>query len=158
MAREEKVWEYIRQAGYEPLEDRCIIVRAAPGDLSEKIATFFRPIIKCDFCVLQMCKNELILLPFDQMWTYLKKEVSMVVSYADIRSLEVKEDLLNFVITIRTKEDVIRLSTQQKALSDWRMSGLNATQFVGGYKNWHKENVNETLKALTALGDTAAAG
>ena len=37
MAREEKVWEYAIEAGYEPLEDRCIIVKGAAGSLSDKI-------------------------------------------------------------------------------------------------------------------------
>ena len=27
--------------------------------------------------------------------------------------------------------------------------------FAGGYKNWHKENIDETLKALTRLGGEA---
>ena len=31
MAREEKVWEYAIEAGYEPLEDRCIIAAAQRG-------------------------------------------------------------------------------------------------------------------------------
>ena len=34
MAREENVWEYAIEAGYAPLEDRCIIVKGAAGDLS----------------------------------------------------------------------------------------------------------------------------
>ena len=34
MAREEKVWEYVANAGFTPLEDRCIIVKGAAGDLS----------------------------------------------------------------------------------------------------------------------------
>ena len=29
MAREEKVWEYAMDAGFTPLEDRCIIVKGA---------------------------------------------------------------------------------------------------------------------------------
>lgn len=62
MAREEKVWEYAIEAGYEPLEDRCIIVKGAAGDLSEKIVRFFET---WDVAVLQMCENELILLPFE---------------------------------------------------------------------------------------------
>ena len=42
MAREEKVWEYAMDAGFTPLEDRCIIVKGAAGDLSEKIVRFSR--------------------------------------------------------------------------------------------------------------------
>ena len=34
MAREEKVWEYAIEAGYAPLEDRCIIVKGAAGELT----------------------------------------------------------------------------------------------------------------------------
>ena len=153
MANEKKIMEYARQAGYKPLENRCIIVKPNPGNLSDKVVSFFKSIIECELCVLQMCKTELILLPFDKMWTYLKKEVSLVLPYRDIESVELTDDMFNTVITIHTKEDTIQLSTQQKALSDWRMSGLFATQYAGGYKNWHKENIEETLKALAKLGD-----
>ena len=41
--------------------------------------------------------------------------MSLVLPYKDIQAVEVEEDLLNFVITIRTEEDTIRLTTQQKA-------------------------------------------
>lgn len=54
MAREEKVWEYAIEAGYAPLEDRCIIVKGAAGDLSEKIVRFFET---WDVAVLQMCRE-----------------------------------------------------------------------------------------------------
>jgi len=150
MANEVK--KFIQEAGYKPLEDRCIIVKPAPGDLSEKIVAFFKSIVECELCVLQMCEHELILLPFDRMWTYLKKDVSLVLPYKDIQAVEVEEDLLNFVITIRTEEETIRLTTQQAALSDLRSSGVYATIFAGSFKNWHKENLDGTLKALTELG------
>ena len=58
MASEEKVSQYAREAGYEPLEDRCIIVKPAPGDLSEKIVAFFKS--RCanmssSSCLLTVC-------------------------------------------------------------------------------------------------------
>ena len=148
MAREEKVWEYTRQAGYEPLEDRCIIVKYAPEDMSEKITAFFN----WEFYALQMCGHEVILLPFDPTWISLRKDVSLVIPYGDIRSVELENDMLNTVITIRTETDTIRLTAQQKELSDQRSSGIYATQYVGGFKNWHKENLDGTLKSLTELG------
>ena len=106
MAREEKVWEYAMDAGFTPLEDRCIIVKGAAGDLSEKIVRFFET---WDVAVLQMCENELILLPFESFWGTLDR-------------------------------------------SDLRLSGIYATQYAGGYKNWHAENVKPTLQALSELG------
>ncbi len=147
MARDEKIWEYARQAGYDPLEDRCIIVKYAPENLSAKITEFF----SSEFYALQMCEHEVILLPFDPTWTSLRKDVSLVIPYGDIRSVELKDDLLNTVIILRTGGDEIRLTTQQKALSDLRTSSFYATQYAGGYKNWHKENLDGTLKALTEL-------
>lgn len=154
MASETKIKQFAQEAGYEPLEDRCIIVRPTSGNLSDKIVSFFKSIVECDMCVLQMCKNELILLPFDPVWTSLRKDVSLVLPYGDIQSVELADDLLNTLITIHTGEDDIRLTTQQKELSDFRMSGFHATQYAGGYKNWHKENVEGTLKALAELGNS----
>lgn len=149
MAREEKVWKYAMDAGYTPLEDRCIIVKGAAGDLSEKIVRFFET---WDVAVLQMCENELILLPFESFWGTLERDVSLVIPYADIESVKLINDLLNVVIDIETSSGAVRLTTQQKELSDIRLSGIYATQYAGGFKNWHAENVNLTLQALSELG------
>lgn len=148
MAREEKVWEYAVEAGYAPLEDRCIIVKGAAGDLSDKIVRFFDA---CDVAVLQMCEDELILIPFDQNWATLKKDVSLVVPYSEIESVKLVDDLLNVIIDIETTSGNTRLTTQQKELSNFRLSGAYASQFLGGRVNWHAENVDATLKALSEL-------
>ena len=153
MAREEKVWEYVANAGFTPLEDRCIIVKGAAGDLSEKIVRFFET---WDVAVLQMCENELVLLPFESLWGTLERDVSLVVPYADIESAKLIDDLLNVVIDIETCTGGVRLTTQQKGLSDLRISGIYATQYAGGYKNWHAENVQPTLEALSELGRKAS--
>lgn len=73
MATEQKVFEIIREAGFEPVEDRGIIVKYAPGNLSEKIADFF----SMEFYVLQLCKEELVLVPFSTLTAGLKKEVTL---------------------------------------------------------------------------------
>lgn len=152
MAREEKVWKYAIEAGYTPLEGRCIIVKGAAGNLSEKIVRFFSA---CDATVLQMCENEMILLPFDPYWATLERGVSLVVPYAEIKSVKLVDDLLNVVIDIETNSGGVRLTTQQKELSDIRLSGIYASQYTGGYKNWHAENVDATLEALSELGCAA---
>lgn len=146
MAREEKVWKYTIEAGYTPREDRCIIVKGAAGNLSDKSVRFFSA---CDAAVLQMCENELILLPFDPYWATLEKDVSLVVPYSEIESVKLVNDLLNVIIDIETNTGNVRLTTQQKELSDMRLSGIYASQYAGGYKNWHAENVEATLKALS---------
>lgn len=102
--------------------------------------------------VLQMCENELILLPFESFWGTLERDVSLVIPYADIESVKLIDDLLNVVIDIETSSGAVRLTTQQKELSDLRLSGIYATQYAGGYKNWHAENVKPTLQTLSELG------
>lgn len=148
MANETTVSQFIQKAGYQPLEDRCIIIKYAPENLSEQITAFFNS----EFYVLQMCEHEIVLLPFNTIWGNLRKDVSLVLPYGDIQSVELGNDLLNTVITIRTRSDTIRLTTQQAALSDLRSSGVYATMYAGSFKNWHKENLDGTLKTLTELG------
>lgn len=152
MAREEKVWEYAIEAGYEPLEDRCIIVKGAAGDLSDKIIRFFSA---SDVAVLQMCESELILLPF-KLSSTLEREPSLVIPYSEIESVKLVDDLLNVIIDIETNGGGVRLTTQQKELSDIRLSGVYASQYSGGYENWHAENVDATLDALSKLGSVTA--
>ena len=143
-----EVQKFTQEAGYKPLEDRCIIVKYAPENLSEQITAFFNS----EFYVLQMCEHEIILLPFNTTWGNLRKDVSLVLPYGDIQWVELKDDMLNTVITIRTESDTIRLTTQQAELSDLRSSGIYATIYAGYFKNWHKENLDGTLEALRALG------
>lgn len=143
-----EVRRFTQEAGYQPLADRCIIVKYAPKNLSEQIPAFF----KAEFYALQMCEHEIVLLPFNTTWGNLRKDVSLVLPYGDIQSVELGDNKLNTVITVRTGSDTIRLTTQQAALSDLRSSGVYATIFAGSFKNWHKENLDGTLKALTELG------
>lgn len=143
-----EVQKFVQEAGYKPLEDRCIIVKYAPANLSEQFAAFFNS----EFYVLQMCEHEIVLLPFNTTWGNLRKDVSLVLPYGDIQSVEMEDNMLNTVITIRTMSDTIRLTTQQAELSDLRSSGIYATIYAGFFKNWHKENVEGTLAALRELG------
>ena len=144
-----EVQKFIHQAGYQPLVDRCIIVKYAPKNLSEQIPAFF----KAEFYVLQMCKHEIVLLPFNRVWRYLCKDGSLVLPYEDIQSVELEDVKFNTVITIRTRSDTIRLTAQQAALSGLRCSGRYAVLYAGSFRNWHKDNMDGTLKALTELGN-----
>ncbi len=99
-----------------------------------------------------MCEHEIILLPFNTTWGNLRKDVSLVLPYGDIQSVELEDAMLNTVITIQTRSDTIRLTTQQAELSDLRSSGIYASIYSGFFKNWHKENLDGTLAELKGLG------
>lgn len=75
MATEKKVFEIIKEAGFEPIEDKGIVVKYAPENLSAKIANFF----SMEFYVLQLCKDELVLVPFSTITAGLKKEVNSII-------------------------------------------------------------------------------
>lgn len=66
--------------------------------------------------------------------------------------MKLVDDLLNVIIDIETNNGSARLTTQQKEPSDIPLSGIYASQYIDGYKNWHAENVDATLKELSALG------
>lgn len=148
MATEKKVMDIIKGAGFEPIADRGIIVKYAPENLSARIAQFF----SMEFYVLQLCKDEIVLVPFSTISTALKKEVTLQIPYSTVKSVEIKEDMLNYQIAVTTDTDIIRLTTQQKELSDFRSAGA-LTFYSEGLKmsSWHKENLDMTLEALRGI-------
>lgn len=144
MAKEAKVWEIIRNAGYEPIENRSIVVSYAPENLSEAIVKFLG--VSTEFFVLQICRDELVLVPFGKLAWGLKKDVTLSLPFSEIKDIEVKKAGLNDYLTIRTEKDVITLSVQQKELSFLRSSGI-----LDG--SWHSENMDETIKMLQELAE-----
>jgi len=158
MPAEKFVTKFVKEAGYEPIPDRAIIVTYAPANLSEKIAKFFSN----EFFALQMCKDFLVLLPFGRMSLMLKKDVALEIPYANIHKVNITEDILNWRIELDTIEGIIALSAQQKELSEWRHSGTLSVGMSGfgsgimGAKalkisNWHRANLDSTLVDLKAL-------
>ena len=87
MANEVK--KFVQELGYQPLEDRCIIIKYAPENLSEQIMAFFNS----EFYVLQMCEHEIVLLPFNTTWGNLRKDISLVLPYEDIQSVALEESV-----------------------------------------------------------------
>ena len=61
--------------------------------------------------------------------------------------------MLNKQIAITTDTDVLRLTAQQKELSEFRSTGMLAF-YSNGLKmaNWHQENLDGTLEALKGMG------
>lgn len=149
MATAKKVFEIMKGAGFDPIEDRGIVVKYAPENLSAKIANFF----SMEFYVLQLCKDELVLIPFGTTTASLKEEVALRIPYSAVQSVTITEDMLNYQIAIVTDTDTIRLTAQQKELSGLRSAGMLAF-YNDGLKmsNWHQENLDGTLEALKKIG------
>lgn len=147
MAKEAKVWEIIREAGFEPIENKSIIVSYAPANLSDAIVRFLG--VSTEFFVLQICRDELVLVPFGRLDWGLKKDAALVIPFSEIMDVEIKDAALNYHITIRTEKDVITLSAQQKELSALRSSGMLGGSLTEG--NWHSENLDSTLQMLQEI-------
>lgn len=98
MATERKILEILREAGFDPIEDRGIVVKYAPENLSARLAQFF----SMEFYALQLCRRELVLLPFSALTAASRREVSLRLPYDEIRRVTVSEDLLNYRIAIET--------------------------------------------------------
>lgn len=152
MASEKTLLTVLAELGLEPLDDRAIIVKFAPENLSAKIARFF----SMEFYVLQLCTDKLVLLPFSQLTLALKREVALEIPYSEIQSVSINEDGLNYRVTITTLGDTIRLTTQQKELMGFRTSAMlswDGIKFIyGSDDTWHGRNLDATLAELAKLG------
>lgn len=152
MASEKTLLTVLAELGLEPLDDRAIVVKFAPENLSAKIARFF----SLEFYVLQLCKDKLVLLPFSQLTLALKREVALEIPYSEIQSVSVNEDGLNYLVTITTLDDTIRLTAQQKELMVFRTSAMlswDGIKFIyGSDDTWHGRNLDATLAELAKLG------
>lgn len=152
MASEKTLLTVLAELGLEPLDDRAIVVKFAPENLSAKIARFF----SMEFYVLQLCKDKLVLLPFSQLTLALKREVALEIPYSEIQSVSVNEDGLNYLVTITTLDDTIRLTAQQKELMVFRTSAMlswDGIKFIyGSDDTWHGRNLDATLAELAKLG------
>ena len=153
MPKETTVWEIIRQAGYDPIENQSIIVSYAPANLSDAIAKFFT--VSTEFFVLQICRNELVFVPYSKMSYGIKKEVTLSIPFSQIRKITVEPKGLNYFLIIETDKDDIALSVQQKELSGFRTSGFLGSETTLKHlifpRNWHKENLDATLEALKKI-------
>lgn len=151
MASEKTLLTVLAELGLEPLDDRAIVVKFAPENLSAKIARFF----SLEFYVLQLCKDNLVLLPFSQLTLALKREVALEIPYSEIQSVSVNEDGLNYLVTITTLDDTIRLTAQQKELMGFRTSAMlswDGIKFIyGSDDTWHGRNLDATLADLAKL-------
>lgn len=151
MASEKTLLTVLAELGLEPLDDRAIVVKFAPENLSAKIARFF----SMEFYVLQLCTDKLVLLPFSQLTLALKREVALEIPYSEIQSVSVDEDGLNYRVTITTLGDTIRLTTQQKELMGFRTSAMlswDGIKFIyGSDDTWHGRNLDATLADLAKL-------
>lgn len=147
MATEMKVNEILENAGFEPLEDKAIIVAYAPANLSDRLCKLFAN----EFYVLQLCRESIVLIPFKKFSSIIKKEVALELPFRSICGVEVKEELLNYRVEIQLEQETIALSVQQKELSDLRMAGLISQKGLLLGAGWHKENLDGTLAALKAL-------
>ena len=151
MASEKTLLNILAELGLEPLEERAIVVKYAPENLSARIANFFNT----EFYVLQLCRDKLVLLPFSQLSLALKREVTLEILYKDIQHTSVDEDGFNNVISITTRDGTVRLTTQQKELMGFRTSAMlswEGIKFIyGADDTWHGRNLDATLNDLQAL-------
>ncbi len=165
MANEKNVSKIIKELGYEPKEQACIVVTYAPDDsLGSKLSHFFT----LEYYIMQMCEEEIVFLPLQVIFFagfFPKKEIELRIPYDTLRSVEITEvkNTLNYEVTLTTDTDTLRFSVQKKEWSEFRSAGTVATgnSFlnVGAFAatkgwqsiNWHRQNLDNTLSLLQNL-------
>ncbi|MBP1042236.1 hypothetical protein I6N95_14550 [Vagococcus sp. BWB3-3] len=155
MAKEHTFLTDLVDMGYEPIENRAIVVRFQPKNLSGEIADFFSV---DNYYVLQICKEELVLLPvYLHKWKgtfQTNRDDLLAIPFTTIKEITSEENGVNYLLTIRLDEQTMAFKVQQKELSGFRTSGAIGAEanFWGTrVKNWHKDNFDHTLADLLAL-------
>ena len=149
MTLDETGRKYLVEIGLEPVGNRAILVEYAPNDnLGDKLAHFFGS----EPYILQMCRNELVLIPMHMnvscgtvAYYSLENKVALQLSYASVQSVEITEKGTNYMVSITTDTDTIRLLSPKKGVS----------AFLGATGAWHMNHLDDTLQMLKDLaGDT----
>lgn len=144
--------KYLMEIGLEPVGNRAILVEYAPNDnLGDKLAHFF----SSKTYILQMCKNELVLIPVHMRvaagtvaYYSLENKVALQLSYSSVQSVEITEKGTNYMVSITTDTDTIRLLSQKKWVG----------AFMGATGRWHRNNMDDTLQMLKSLQANVAGG
>lgn len=149
MENTSKVMEAVLKVGYKPKERRAIVVKYQGDNVVESVVKTVFP----SFYVLQICEDEILLLPFSNWDQMLKAKVHIAIPYKDIVNIDVESSMLNYNIEIKTKDEDIKLNTQKSELSGLRLSGLLAciNDSFFGNRNWHGEDLDDTLEELKAI-------
>lgn len=145
MALDESGRKYLVEIGLEPVGNRAILVEYTPNDnLGDKLAHFF----SSETYILQMCKNELVLIPMHMRvvagtvaYYSLENKVALQLSYSSIQSVEITEKGTNYMVSITTDTDTIRLLSPKKWVG----------AFMGATGRWHMNNMDDTLQMLKSL-------
>lgn len=148
--KEKKVEDFFMEAGFDAVENECILVQYAPKNLSDAVKKIF-----CNkFLVLQVCRDSLVIANIiaDGLWALaLGEEDILKIPFSEIKNIDLEESGFNYHLTIETGQDSLRFSIQQGELSNWRSSGMVTTPFGLDKDNWHKHNLDRTLDALKEL-------
>ena len=152
MTLDEKGRKYLMEKGLEPIESKAILVEYAPNDnLKDKLKHSF----SSEPYILQMCKNELVLIPMHMhvvagtvAYYSLENKVALQLFYSSIQSVEITEKGTNYIMSIMTDTDTIRLQSPKKGIS----------AFMGTTGAWHMNNIDDTLQMLKGLQANVAGG
>lgn len=162
MTKEKSIYKIMEENGYAPIENRGIIVKYAPNNsLVSKFTNFFT----LEYYVLQLCKDELVMIPIKPLnMGGVKEKIVLQLPYSAIQSVKVSEHKMNYEVVIVTDTDTISLVVQKEEWSEFRSSGSLATGLgfmnvgilgaaTSDFKsmNWHGRNVNDTLSVLQNL-------
>lgn len=150
MATTKRITQVLERLGFDPEEDKSIVVSYAPVNLSDRIRKLFFN----NYYSLSLCRESIVMLPFSTMWMDVKREVALEMPYSSIYNIKVEEEGLSYRIDIKLEDEdeTISLMAQQGELSELRMSGMYSLEDWTFVNNWHKNNLNETLKALKEIG------
>lgn len=145
---EETQLDGLRSFGVIPLKNCSIMVQFTTTILHRFLANL--PFRKKTCYVLQICQNELLLLPLKQSGEIKGKDI-IKIKTSTIRRLTIETDDYSYYINITCVYGSIQLITSTKELVKLKTRGSSPENHYWGTKNWHQKNFSHTIEQLEHL-------
>lgn len=142
--KEQKIYDYVRTLGREPLEHGAIVVTRAPETIPLAVARFLTQSNR--YRALVLCTDAIALVPLDEVWGIKKNSGCRIIALDDIHAAhaELADAGMTRRIIIDADDDELVLNAQHEETSALRTSGL--------WGSWHARNLPDVVARIEELG------
>ena len=147
--KEQKIYDYVRGLGHEPIEGTAIVVTRTPESVLQGVIDFATQADR--FELLVCCEDAVLLFRLNNLTNDIRHSAShRVIARADIldASAELADAGMTRRIRIATARGDVVLNAQHEATSALRTSGL--------WSGWHAANLPHACEEISRMGVPAS--